>query len=89
MTSVNTVMPACNIVMLDTFYSAPELEHETVEGMFGTIERFAADVMPKISVMSAEDLSPELLVLMAQHSPLEVLRCLGSIPSFSKSSGIG
>jgi probable F420-dependent oxidoreductase len=35
-------------VMLDTFYSAPELEHETVESMLGTIERFAADVMPKI-----------------------------------------
>jgi probable F420-dependent oxidoreductase len=35
-------------VMLDTFYSAPELEHETVEGLLATIERFAADVMPKI-----------------------------------------
>jgi probable F420-dependent oxidoreductase len=35
-------------MMLDTFYSVPELEHETVEGMFETIERFAADVMPKI-----------------------------------------
>jgi probable F420-dependent oxidoreductase len=35
-------------VMLDTFYSTPELEHETVESMLGTIERFAADVMPKI-----------------------------------------
>jgi hypothetical protein len=34
-------------LMLDTFDSAPELEHETVESMFGTIERFAADVMPK------------------------------------------
>jgi probable F420-dependent oxidoreductase len=34
-------------MMLDTFYGAPELEHETVESMFGTIERFAADVMPK------------------------------------------
>jgi probable F420-dependent oxidoreductase len=35
-------------VMLDTFYSGPELEHQTVEEMFETIERFAADVMPKI-----------------------------------------
>jgi Luciferase-like monooxygenase len=35
-------------MMLDTFYSVPELEHETVEGMFETIERFAADVMPKV-----------------------------------------
>jgi hypothetical protein len=34
-------------VVLDTFYSGSELEHETVESMFGTIERFAADVMPK------------------------------------------
>jgi probable F420-dependent oxidoreductase len=35
-------------IVLDTFYSAPELEHQTVEGMFETIDRFAADVMPKI-----------------------------------------
>jgi probable F420-dependent oxidoreductase len=35
-------------VMLDTFYGAPELERQTVDGMFETIERFAADVMPKI-----------------------------------------
>jgi probable F420-dependent oxidoreductase len=35
-------------VMLDTFYSAAELEHETVDSMLGTMERFAADVMPKI-----------------------------------------
>jgi probable F420-dependent oxidoreductase len=35
-------------VMLDTFYSDSELEHETIESMFGTIERFAADVMPKL-----------------------------------------
>jgi alkanesulfonate monooxygenase SsuD/methylene tetrahydromethanopterin reductase-like flavin-dependent oxidoreductase (luciferase family) len=34
-------------MMLDTFYSVPELEHETVEGMFATIDRFAADVMPE------------------------------------------
>jgi hypothetical protein len=34
-------------IMLDTFYGDPELEHETVESMFETIERFAADVMPK------------------------------------------
>ena len=34
-------------IMLDTFYSAPELEHETVESMFATIERFASDVMPE------------------------------------------
>jgi hypothetical protein len=34
--------------MLDTFYSVPELADETVESMLGTIERFAADVMPKI-----------------------------------------
>jgi probable F420-dependent oxidoreductase len=35
-------------MLLDTFYSVPELAHETVEGMCETIERFAADVMPKI-----------------------------------------
>jgi probable F420-dependent oxidoreductase len=35
-------------VMLDTFYSAAELEHETVESMLETMDRFAADVMPKI-----------------------------------------
>ncbi len=35
-------------VMLDTFYSAAELERETVDSMLGTIERFAADVIPKI-----------------------------------------
>jgi probable F420-dependent oxidoreductase len=35
-------------LMLDTFYSAPELEHETLESLLETIERFAADVMPKI-----------------------------------------
>jgi hypothetical protein len=34
--------------MLDTFYSVPELAHETIETMLETIERFAADVMPKI-----------------------------------------
>jgi probable F420-dependent oxidoreductase len=33
--------------MLDTFYSPPELAQETVESMLGTIERFAADVVPK------------------------------------------
>jgi probable F420-dependent oxidoreductase len=33
--------------MLDTFYSGSELEYETVESMFESIERFAADVMPK------------------------------------------
>jgi probable F420-dependent oxidoreductase len=32
--------------VLDTFYSAPELEQETVDSMLTTIERFAADVMP-------------------------------------------
>jgi probable F420-dependent oxidoreductase len=36
-------------LMLDTFYSAPELEHETLNSMLGTIERFAADVMPKFA----------------------------------------
>jgi probable F420-dependent oxidoreductase len=35
-------------IVLDTFYSGSELEHESVESMFETIERFAADVMPKI-----------------------------------------
>jgi probable F420-dependent oxidoreductase len=35
-------------MVLDTFYSVPELAHQTVEGMFETIERFAADIMPKI-----------------------------------------
>ena len=34
-------------MVLDTFYSVPELDGQTVEGMFETIERFAADVMPK------------------------------------------
>jgi probable F420-dependent oxidoreductase len=35
-------------MLLDTFYNSPELEYETAEGMFETIERFATDVMPKI-----------------------------------------
>lgn len=34
-------------IMLDTFYSAPELNHETVESILEKMERFAADVMPK------------------------------------------
>jgi probable F420-dependent oxidoreductase len=34
-------------IVLDTFYSAPELEHETLEGIFATMERFVTDVMPK------------------------------------------
>jgi len=34
-------------ILLDTFYSAPELERETVESILSTMERFAADVMPK------------------------------------------
>ncbi len=34
-------------VMLDTFYSAPELVQETVESMLVTIERSSDDVMPK------------------------------------------
>jgi hypothetical protein len=34
--------------MLDPFYSVPELEQETVESMLLTIERIAADVMPKV-----------------------------------------
>ncbi|HKX26781.1 MAG TPA: LLM class flavin-dependent oxidoreductase, partial [Blastocatellia bacterium] len=33
-------------IMLDTFYSAPELEHETLETMLATMERFASEVMP-------------------------------------------
>jgi hypothetical protein len=33
-------------IVLDTFYSAPELERETVQDILGTMERFAADVMP-------------------------------------------
>jgi probable F420-dependent oxidoreductase len=33
--------------LLDTFYSAPELAHETVDSMLTTMERFATDVMPK------------------------------------------
>jgi probable F420-dependent oxidoreductase len=36
-------------VVLDTFYSGLDLEQETVASMFATIERFAADVMPKFS----------------------------------------
>jgi len=32
--------------MLDTFYSVPELEQETVDSMLATIERFATEVMP-------------------------------------------
>ena len=35
-------------VVLDTFYSTLELAHETVESILGTIERFAADVMPNL-----------------------------------------
>jgi probable F420-dependent oxidoreductase len=35
-------------VMLDTFYGAAELAHETVESMLGTVQRFAADVIPKL-----------------------------------------
>jgi probable F420-dependent oxidoreductase len=35
-------------MVLDTFYSVPELEGETVDGMLEAIERFAAEVMPKI-----------------------------------------
>jgi probable F420-dependent oxidoreductase len=35
-------------MLLDTFYNSPELGYETAEDMFETIERFAADVMPKI-----------------------------------------
>ena len=34
-------------ILLDTFYSAPELERETVESILATMERFAAEVMPK------------------------------------------
>jgi probable F420-dependent oxidoreductase len=34
-------------IILDTFYSASELAHETVESISETIERFAAEVMPK------------------------------------------
>jgi hypothetical protein len=32
--------------VLDTFYSARELEHETIDSILDTMERFAADVMP-------------------------------------------
>jgi probable F420-dependent oxidoreductase len=38
---------AVGYIVLDTFYSAPELEHETLESILATIERFAADVMPE------------------------------------------
>jgi hypothetical protein len=41
-------MPGLQYIILDTFYSAPELEHETVESMLGTIDRFAADVRPNL-----------------------------------------
>jgi hypothetical protein len=34
-------------IVLDTFYSAPELESETVDTILETMERFAAEVMPK------------------------------------------
>jgi len=34
-------------IVLDTFYSAPELESETVDTILDTMERFASDVMPK------------------------------------------
>jgi hypothetical protein len=34
-------------ILLDTFYSASELERETVESILAPMERFAADVMPK------------------------------------------
>jgi len=33
-------------IVLDTFYSAPELHHETLESILATMERFAATVMP-------------------------------------------
>jgi probable F420-dependent oxidoreductase len=36
-------------IVLDTFYSAPELEGETVESILETMERFAAEVMPHAS----------------------------------------
>jgi probable F420-dependent oxidoreductase len=35
-------------IVLDTFYSSPELEHETLDSLLDTVERFAADVMPKM-----------------------------------------
>ncbi len=34
-------------IVLDTFYSAPELEQETIDSILATMERFAAAVMPK------------------------------------------
>jgi probable F420-dependent oxidoreductase len=33
-------------IVLDTFYSAPELEGETIDSIMDTMERFAAEVMP-------------------------------------------
>jgi probable F420-dependent oxidoreductase len=33
--------------LLDTFYSTPELAHETVDSMLASMDRFATDVMPK------------------------------------------
>ncbi|MGH9839727.1 MAG: LLM class F420-dependent oxidoreductase [Blastocatellia bacterium] len=35
-------------IVLDTFYSAPELERETAESILATMERFATDVMWKL-----------------------------------------
>jgi len=35
-------------IVVDTFYSAPELEGESIETILDTMERFAADVMPKV-----------------------------------------
>jgi hypothetical protein len=45
---------------LDTFYSAPELEHETLESLLTTIERFATNVMPKIQPSIQDQGTPEL-----------------------------
>jgi probable F420-dependent oxidoreductase len=35
-------------IVLDTFYSAPELEGETIDSILYTMERFAAEVMPNV-----------------------------------------
>ena len=35
--------------VLDTFYSIPQLENETVESMLETMERFASTVLPQFT----------------------------------------
>jgi hypothetical protein len=40
-------------ILLDTFYSASELQGETAESVVATMERFRAEVMPKFTLTQA------------------------------------